>query len=104
MAGKVAKEPDHMRRQGAGNHAAGDVDRQRAVGDPEWEGGLESKFGRAANAFNVYAREHVRGRERAFNNAGDRRNGIGDTSHSGATDFEESERLGEAAVRRVTPS
>ncbi|MEV0105265.1 hypothetical protein AB0H42_02855 [Nocardia sp. NPDC050799] len=98
MAKKVAQDTDTMRRQGGGNHAVGDVNYQRAPGDPEWEGGLESRYGKAANAFNVYAREHVRGREAGFNTAGDKRYGIGDVSISGAGHFEASDAAGGSGV------
>ncbi|MEU1524040.1 hypothetical protein ABZ413_17750 [Nocardia rhamnosiphila] len=104
MAEKVAQEPDGLRRQGGGNHAVGDVNYQRSGGDPEWEGSLEYQYGKAANAFNVYAREHVRGREAGFTTAGDKRYGIGDAAVSGAGHFEVSDEGGASGVAGTIPT
>lgn len=98
MVRKVAQDTDSMRRQGGGNHAVGDVNYQRAPGDAEWEGSLERRYGKAANAFIVYAREHVQGRETGFNTAGDKRYGIGDASISGAGHFEVADTTGGSGV------
>lgn len=98
MAEKFAQDTGSMRRQGSVDRAKGDVDYQRAVGDPEWEGGLERRNGKAANAYNEYAREYIRDRERAFNSAGDRRYGSGDVNNAGATWFENDDQDGGTRV------
>ncbi|MGA6208564.1 hypothetical protein ACPESR_27795 [Nocardia testacea] len=102
MARKVAQDTDSMRQQGGGNHAVGEVNYQRAPGDPEWEGSLEYRYGKVANAFNVYAREHVRGREAGFNTAGDKRYGIGDAYISGAGHLEVADTTGGSGVDPAT--
>ncbi|WP_280415799.1 hypothetical protein [Nocardia carnea] len=99
MVRNVAQDPDAWRRTGNGERAAGDVDHQRAVGDPEWEGSLEYQHGKAANAFNTWAREHARGREAAFTRGGNLRHGMGDSSTSGGNTFETTDLDGGVRVR-----
>jgi len=98
----IAQEPDALRRTGNTERAAGDVDHQRAVGDPDWEGSLEYQHGKAANAFNTWAREHARGREAAFTNGGNIRQGIGDVSTRGGNTFETADLEGGGRVRTVS--
>ncbi|MEV4130375.1 hypothetical protein [Nocardia sp. NPDC049707] len=103
MVEKFAQDPEELRRLGDANRAASAPAYARAEGDPEWEAEFESRYGKAANAYRVFASRYIIERGIGYTKVGDSRNATGDNSTAAANAFETTDSDGGAQVRRTIP-
>ncbi|MGW4767772.1 hypothetical protein ACWEO2_06970 [Nocardia sp. NPDC004278] len=78
MVQEFARDPDELRRLSDANRAGSAAAYARAEGDPEWEAAFEARYGKAANAYRVFASQYITERGIGYTKVGDDRNAIGD--------------------------
>lgn len=97
------QDPDDMRSRANRNYSVVPALRKRAEDDPTWEGELYRTGGYGIHAYAMAAREKRKARTRGWTSAADGHEGAGDTGHSGATTFEDTDGDGKRGVDRAVP-
>ncbi|BDT95212.1 hypothetical protein IFM12275_51880 [Nocardia sputorum] len=103
MVEKFVQDPQELRRLGDANRAASAPAYARAEGDPEWEAQFEAQYGKAANAYRLFAVQYGVERGIGWTQVGDGRNATGDNSTTAGNTFEVTDIDGGAHVRRTNP-
>lgn len=97
------EQPDDMRGRGNRNYSVVPGLRKRAEDDPTWEAQLYEGGGYGIHAYALAAREKRKARTQGWTSAADGHEGSGDTDHSGAATFEQTDIDGGAGVDREVP-
>ncbi|MFI9413307.1 hypothetical protein [Nocardia gamkensis] len=103
MVKEFAQDPHELRRLGDANRAASAPAYARAEGDADWEASFEAQYGKAANAYRLFAGQYIVERGVGWTTVGDGRNSTGDNSTTAGNTFEISDIDGGAQVRRTNP-
>ncbi|MFE7798577.1 hypothetical protein [Nocardia sp. NPDC057440] len=101
MAQDFFQDPHGVRKQAGKDGMVGDATYAKSKRDLEWEESLNTRYGNASHAFNVFAVEYATVREDDLTTAGDRYHEISNESHHFANDLETEDVAHGESIRRT---